>query len=1286
MIKLKKYLSLLVIFVVFVSILPTGYPQISHAETKEIDDEILLWYPFTDAETTNVIKDASGHGHDGKLVNDAKITMTEKGGAVELDGNQDYVELPANILDGLTDVTISSWVHLDELKDWASLYSFGNFKGNESNFTVLNFAPKGGTNASVLELITGNFTTFHTAESPVLKEQEWVHVTTVLSGKEKTMSTYLNGVLQKTIDFPMNVNDINSAQNYIGWAQFPWEQEEGKGLNGKVADFRIYSKALSKAEIRNLAEVELVIESVEVTNIITVRGKQPKLPATVSAQFADGTKEHVQVEWDEVTEQMLKNPGELTIHGTIEGTAIKAIANIMITEENTITSLETVTLSTVEGELPKLPTHVLATYLDKSTEEVAVNWEKIDREELNRVGTMLTVQGTVENTELRAQAKIYVTSKLSGELVTWYKFDSIEGKIVSDLSGNQQNAQVNNGATISETQTKSGIDLKASDKQYVTLPKGIASGLNDFTLTTWVYLNSKTGDWARIFDFGNGANASKMFLTPNLRLDMDGSILTATSGLPKVGEWTHLAISKTGDQYRLYSNGIEVGKMSAATKPEDYGDTPHNFIGRSNYAADPYLDGKISDFRIYNRGLTEDEVGKVIAESYTDAEAVAKAKESLEIGDTTNVIANIDLPTAATNGVAVKWESSNENIVSAGGKVTRPKKHEQDTTVTLTASLTKNGYTDTKEFQVTVLADNIISIKEIDVMTPLYFPPKLPNVVEVQRADGTNKEMKVSWEKVDEKKLSKYGTVKVKGSVYATKLKAVANVHIAELEKIEDVHVTTKIGQQPELPATVTAHYSNGLTGELNVNWNKIAKADYTKKGTFTVDGVATNYSYSNPLIEQRADPHIYKHTDGYYYYTASVPEYNRIILRRAKTIQGLATAEEVVIWEKHSTGEMAAHIWAPEIHFIDGKWYIYFAAGSSDDIWNIRPYVLETEDKNPLTGTWNEKGMIQKDESDTFSFTDFSLDATTFENNGKRYLVWAQKQAGISNLYIAEMENAWTIKGKPVMISTPDYDWERQGFWVNEGAAIIKRNGKIFMTYSASATDANYAVGLLAADETSDLLNPKSWNKSTQPIFKSNEETSQYGPGHNSFTVAEDGVTDLFVYHARSYKEIDGDPLYDPNRHTRVKAITWNQDGTPELGISHEDGDTQGVSINVKAHVTVMDNSLYTVETIFNQKKLQANKDLNANIRVVNHGNEEEELIGVIALYNEKNQLVSNNTVTKRALPNQETIFDVNLMLPEKLSGHKVKVFVWKGSSIDNTTMEPIANVSEMTEQGSKK
>jgi hypothetical protein len=183
-------------------------------------------------------------------------------------------------------------------------------------------------------------------------------------------------------------------------------------------------------------------------------------------------------------------------------------------------------------------------------------------------------------------------------------------------------------------------------------------------------------------------------------------------------------------------------------------------------------------------------------------------------------------------------------------------------------------------------------------------------------------------------------------------------------------------------------------------------------------------------------------------------------------------------------------------------------------------------------------------------------LDATTFEHGGTRYLLWAQSDTGVnSSLYLASMSSPSTLSSAPVRIAVPTMDWETRGFKVNEGAAVINRNGRIFVTFSASATDANYCMGLLTADENADLLDAASWTKTPTPVFTTNEGSKQYGPGHNSFTV-DDAGNDVLVYHARSYRNIVGDPLYDPNRHARVQRLHWNADGTPNFGIPVGDGE----------------------------------------------------------------------------------------------------------------------------------
>lgn len=305
---------------------------------------------------------------------------------------------------------------------------------------------------------------------------------------------------------------------------------------------------------------------------------------------------------------------------------------------------------------------------------------------------------------------------------------------------------------------------------------------------------------------------------------------------------------------------------------------------------------------------------------------------------------------------------------------------------------------------------------------------------------------------------------------------------------------------------------------------------------------------YNEPWIMQRADPYVYRHTDGWYYFTASIPDYSGIILRRARTLAELADAEELMIWKKHESGPMSANIWAPEIHYLFDRWYIYYAGGEAENIFNIRPYVLECQGQDPMSDPWLEKGKMRRAKDDEFSFEAFSLDATVFEHRGEWYYIWAEKVSvgpQISNLYIAKMENGCTLKTVQVLLTTPDYDWERVGFWVNEGPAIIKHGGKIYLTYSASATGVCYCVGMLTADENADLLDPLSWKKERYPVLKTDEALEIYGPGHNSFTVDEDG-NDIMVYHARKESVIEGDPLYNPNRHAMLMKVRWDGEGRP--------------------------------------------------------------------------------------------------------------------------------------------
>ena len=317
---------------------------------------------------------------------------------------------------------------------------------------------------------------------------------------------------------------------------------------------------------------------------------------------------------------------------------------------------------------------------------------------------------------------------------------------------------------------------------------------------------------------------------------------------------------------------------------------------------------------------------------------------------------------------------------------------------------------------------------------------------------------------------------------------------------------------------------------------------------------------YPNPFITERADPYIIKGSDGFYYFTASYPAlhdefhgYDRVILRRSETVDGLREAEEKTVWKAHEEGIMAKHIWAPEIHEIGGRWYIFFAAGDSDNKWNIRPYVLSCDGNDPINDSWTERGKVQSLAGDEASFNSFSLDMTYFEHKGKHYLIWAEI-IGDSSLFMAEInpDCPWKLTSMPILLSKPEYDWEKVRFRVNEGASVLKGENKIFIFFSASGTGAEYCMGYLWADNGADLMKADSWHKTTSPVLSTKDLTGEVGPGHNSFVYDEEGSL-LLVYHARPESHLtkecgtyDDESLYDPCRHARIRYVSFDEKGFP--------------------------------------------------------------------------------------------------------------------------------------------
>ncbi|WP_207434147.1 family 43 glycosylhydrolase [Sabulibacter ruber] len=301
--------------------------------------------------------------------------------------------------------------------------------------------------------------------------------------------------------------------------------------------------------------------------------------------------------------------------------------------------------------------------------------------------------------------------------------------------------------------------------------------------------------------------------------------------------------------------------------------------------------------------------------------------------------------------------------------------------------------------------------------------------------------------------------------------------------------------------------------------------------------------TFTNPLLATGPDPWVIRR-DSLYYYTHTVG--NNIVLYKTRAVSQLRDAPVKTVWNPPAAGANSQNIWAPELHFLDGKWYMYYTAGASPDLSTQRSFVLENSSASPLEGSWVEKGKVADPAADFFS-----IDGTILEHEGARYFIWSGHVSATDNtqrLFIARMTNPWTLEGARVEISAPRYAWEQVGLpSVNEGPEILKnKEGDVFLVYSASGcwTD-DYALGLMRLKKGGDPMKPADWTKKDTPVFTKKPESKAYGPGHNGFFKSPDGTEDWIIYHANN----EPGQGCSGARNPRMQKVNWNTDGTPNFG-----------------------------------------------------------------------------------------------------------------------------------------
>jgi GH43 family beta-xylosidase len=303
---------------------------------------------------------------------------------------------------------------------------------------------------------------------------------------------------------------------------------------------------------------------------------------------------------------------------------------------------------------------------------------------------------------------------------------------------------------------------------------------------------------------------------------------------------------------------------------------------------------------------------------------------------------------------------------------------------------------------------------------------------------------------------------------------------------------------------------------------------------------------FQNP-IAPGADPWVVRR-DGYYYWCLSERDLG-VAVYRSQSLTSLG--EKFMVWRAPERGPYSAQVWAPELHFLDGRWYIYVAASNGENATH-RLIVLESNGTDPTKPFHFKSELYTGDDCAMRAGNCWAIDGTVLELRGQRYLLWSgwADEHDEQWLFIAPMANPWTLAARRIRIcANDDYLWERvgesrQGRGLNEAPQVLLRGERVFVIYSCSGSwEPSYKLGLLELLPGGDPLDPWSWSKHSDPVLHYVSDTT-CGVGHCSFTHSPDGAEDWIVFHAKV------SPKHGWDRAIHAQPFSWHRDGRPNFGV----------------------------------------------------------------------------------------------------------------------------------------
>lgn len=618
----------------------------------------------------------------------------------------------------------------------------------------------------------------------------------------------------------------------------------------------------------------------DVSDITVPVNGELNLPKTVTALYTDGTKNDVNVTWEEVSSDKLAQPGTFKVTGSIENSNIPVVINVVVRD---MIGAQDVRILTAVNQLVTLPNTTSVVFNDGTTEEHGVTWERtLTAEDVASVGTV-EILGTIEGVSgIKAKAIIVVSNnyeeknvalKENGEYpkaFTSYSgpdnINNINDGVISKGNSPQnrwtnwgkgsQNYDDYVGIEFNREYTINKIGLSLYSDHGVAIPSEII--VEYFNGTDWVQVANQSKTTGFTVEGTEEITFDAVTTTKIRALLKEDTAQNKAVGLTEFEVYSNVMVSEgtallndikvngvtvegfeenTTEYSVIIPYGSEIPEVSATAKDNAsifvVPALTTNGVAKVLVTAEDGITKKVYSIRFKEEAAKLDNVEISLSKENIIEDDIVDINVNAKLQDNSTVeMSNLDIKYYATseNNGEVKIEGNKLTAYTAGD-------------ISLYADVTYKGVTKSSNTLKFTISENTadktaIAYEKVIVETEKGVKPELPAKVKATFDIGLPRDVEVTWDEIDEAKYNEYGVFEVKGTVEGQELKATAKVVVKGISALGNLALVTNVGVEPTLPDTVKAYYTDGTVKDLAVVWEEYNKELLLQEGVFEVTGV----------------------------------------------------------------------------------------------------------------------------------------------------------------------------------------------------------------------------------------------------------------------------------------------------------------------------------------------------------------------------------------------------------------------------------------------------------------